>query len=206
MDIHVQHKGMTLVEVMVAIAIFTMAMSGFTFLFMDSLKVNSFTIEEGTTAMLTSRAVSNIASDLRRVRQGDNGDFPIVSVSDFDLKVYVNADTDDDTERVHYFLDGDLLRRGVSNPIVGTPVTYPAGDESVTTVATYVVNVSGEPLFSYYNKNYPGDTANNPLSGTISVGDIRLIRIWIRMNIDPIKAPNNINIQSFAELRNLNDY
>lgn len=206
MNIYAQKKGMTLVEMMVAITILTIAMGGFTLLFIRSLQTNSFTIEEGTTAMMTSRTVDAITSDLRRVRQGDNGDFPIVSASAFDLKVYVNTDSDLDTERVHYFMSGDLLKRGVTKPVAGTPVTYPAGDETITTIATYVVNASNEPLFSYYNKNYPGDTANNPLTGTIAVGDVRLIRVWVRMNIDPIKAPNNINIESFAELRNLNDY
>ncbi len=206
MHTHQYTKGMTLVEVMVSITILTLAMGGFTALFLSSLRHNAFTIEEGTTSMQTSRVVESITNDLRRVRQGDNGDFPIVSASDFDLKVYVNMDNDVATERVHYFLDGDLLKRGITNPVAGTPVTYPATDQSIETIATYVVNVSGEPLFSYYNKNYPGDTTNNPLSGTISVGDVKLIRVWVRMNIDPIKAPNNINIESFAELRNLNDY
>jgi prepilin-type N-terminal cleavage/methylation domain-containing protein len=203
---NVVRKGMTLVEVMVSITILVLAMGGFSLFFVRSLQTNSFTLEEGMTAMSTSRAVDSVVDDLRRVRQADNGDFPIASAADFDLKVYLNADADDDTERVHYFLSGDLLKRGITNPVAGTPVTYPANDDTVTTIATYVVNASSEPLFSYYNKDYPGDMGNNPLSGTISLGDVRLIRVWVRMNIDPIKAPNNINIESFAELRNLNDY
>ncbi len=206
MNMRIQYKGMTIVEMMVAITILVLAMGGFTMLFIRSLQMNAFTIEEGTTSLATSRTVDAITSDLRRVRQGDNGGFPIVSASAFDLKVYVNIDNDPATERVHYFIAGDLLKRGVTNPVAGTPVTYPAADDTVTTIATYVVNTGSEPLFSYYNKNYPGDITNNPLSGTISVGDVRLIRVWVRMNIDPIKAPNNINIESFAELRNLNDY
>lgn len=202
-----QEKGMTLVEMMVAITILTLAMGGFTLLFARSLRVNAFTIEEGITSIRTSRTVDAITSDLRRARQGDNGDFPIVSVSDSDIEFYVNIDGDSGTERVRYFLDSDLqlLKRTVADPIAGTPVTYAAAGTEET-VATYVTNEASEPLFSYYNKNYPGDTANNPLSGTISLSDIRLIRVWVRMNIDPIRAPDNINIQSFAELRNLNDY
>ena len=199
-------KGMTLVEMMVAIGILTVVMGGFSLVFIRSLRTNAFTIEEGTTSLFTSRAVDAIVNELRKVKQGDDGGFPIVSATAFDLKVYVNADDDDKTERVHYFLDGDVLKRGVSNPIEGTPVTYPANDEVISIVATYVVNDASEPLFSFYNKNYPGDTTNNPLTGTVMPGDVRLIRVWVRMNIDPIKAPDNINIESFAELRNLNDY
>lgn len=196
---------MTIIEVMVTIGILLIVMGGFTLLYVRSLQSNSFVLEEGTTSLQTSKAVEGIAQDLRGVKQGDNGDYPIISGSDFDLKVYVNADSDSATERVHYFLDGDLLKKGVTNPSNTVPVTYPTSDQSVTTVATYVVNSSTEPLFSFFNKDYPGDTANNPLDGDIDLGDVRLIRIWIRMNIDPIRAPNNINIQTFAELRNLNE-
>lgn len=201
-----KRKGMTLIELMMAMVILVAAMGGFSLLFMQSLKNNAFTIEEGMTSMTVSRAVDGITNDLRRVRQGDNGDFPLVFASDFDIVVYTNIDDDVATERVHYFLEGDTVKKGVANPLTTNPVTYPVADDTVTVVASYVVNGANEPLFSYYNKQYPGDTHHNPLTGNFSVSDVRLIRVWIRMNIDPIRAPNNINIESFAELRNLNDY
>lgn len=199
-------KGMTLVEMMVSISILVMAMGGFSLLFFRAFETNSFVLEEGLTAMSISHAVDVITSDLRRVRQADNGDYPIVSGTDFDLKVFVDIDNDGAVERVHYFLNGDTLERGVTEPVAGTPVTYPSTDDTVFDLAHYVVNTASEPLFTYYNNNYPGDAVNNPLAAPIAVGDVRLIRVWVRMNIDPIKAPNNVNIESFAELRNLNDY
>jgi hypothetical protein len=107
---------------------------------------------------------------------------------------------------VHYFLEGNTLKQGVSEPIAGTPITYPAGDDTVTTLATSVINAANQPVFSYYNKDYPGDTVNNPLETPLAVEEARLIKVHLLMNIDPLKAPDNINIESFAELRNLNDY
>jgi hypothetical protein len=199
-------RGMTLVEMMVAIGILVMATGGFTLLYIRSLQTHAFTIEEGMTALANSRAVDGVIDELRRVKQGDNGDFPLVSVGDTDVIVYLNVDDDAGTERVHYFLEGTTLKRGITDPIVGTTVLYPSGDATVNTLATSVVNTADEPVFSYYNKQYPGDTAHNPLSGAIVLSDIRLIRVWLSMNIDPRHAPNNIAIESFAELRNLNDY
>jgi hypothetical protein len=47
---------------------------------------------------------------------------------------------------------------------------------------------------------------NNPLDTPINVEDARLIRVHLFVNIDPVRAPNNINIESFADLRNLKNY
>jgi hypothetical protein len=73
-------------------------------------------------------------------------------------------------------------------------------------MANFIVNENNNPVFFYYNKNYPGDTVNNPLATPIGVGDVRLIRVHLLVNIDPVHAPNNINIESFADLRNLKTY
>ena len=61
-------------------------------------------------------------------------------------------------------------------------------------------------MFSYYNKDYPADTENNPVSTPADVSEIRLIKIFLKINIDPNRAPDNIQQETFVELRNLNDY
>ena len=73
-------------------------------------------------------------------------------------------------------------------------------------MANYVVNERDNPIFYYYNGNYPGDTVNNPLATPTSPGAIRLIRVHLYVNINPIHAPDNINIESFVTLRNLHVY
>jgi hypothetical protein len=201
-----RYKGMSLVEALVAIAIFGIAMEGFALLFVKSWQNNAFIFEEGVTIAAVSRGVSSVVDDLRKVRQSDAGDYPIKSGSDFDLVVFLDIDNDEAVEKVHYFLDGTDLKRGISDPITGTPTTYPAGDDEVVVIAERIVNAASDPVFSYYNKDYPGDTANNPLDTPVAIQDVRLIKVHLLMNIDPNKAPDNINIESFAELRNLNDY
>lgn len=196
---------MTLVEVLVAIGIFVLGIEGFTLLFVKSWQSNSFILEEGQSSLLVSRAVTGIVSDLRRIRQSDAGEYPIKSGGDFDLVVFVDIDNDGVTEKVHYFLGGTDLKRGVTKP-VGTPAVYPAGDSDIQVLAGAIVNNPNQPIFYYYNKNYPGDLANNPLSTPIQVNDARLIKVHLLINIDPAKAPNNVNIESFAQLRNINDY
>lgn len=203
-----KYKAMTLVEVLATIAIMLIAMEGFTLLFVKSWSMNKFIIEEGLASAAASRATNKIITKLRSVRQADNGDFPVESGDDFDLKVYIDIDDDDVTERVHYFLDldADQLKVGITDPVSTTPISYPAADDTVSVLTNYVVNENANPVFYYYNKNYPGDQVNNPLATPINVEDARLIRVHLLVNIDPVRAPNNINIESFADLRNLENY
>lgn len=195
---------MTLVEMMIAIFIFVLVLAGLTTLFVQSFRNNAFILEEGQTALVNQRAVDQVVRDIRRARQSDNGGYPVVSGSDFDLVFYADADGDGKTERIHYFLDNGSLKKGIRLPTAGTPVTYAAGDATVTTVATAVYNTNSQPIFTYYNANYPGDTTNNPLATPIAVANARLVKVHIAMNIDPNHAPDSINFESFAELRNLN--
>lgn len=198
---------MSLVEVIMAIGIFVIGIAGFTALFASSWRSNSFVLEEGEASFKASRAVNSIIKDLRKVRQADNGAYPVQSGDGFNLTVFIDIDNDGVTERVHYFLDqaNDLIKRGVTEPSV-SPATYPSGDQTVTTVMDYVINSDAQPIFYYYNKNYPGDLANNPLATPVSVGEVRLVKVHLMVNINPLKAPDNINIESFAELRNINSY
>lgn len=201
-------KGFSLVEMMVAIFIVSAGMIGFTLLFSSSWRSNKFTIESGITAIQVNRAVDEMKNTLRKVRQADNGDFPIESGTNFDLKAYVDVDGDGTTERVHYWLDSGTqqIKKGVTDPAGGSPVTYAASDTTVTVVANYITNTNAQPVFYYYNENYPGDTTNNPLTTPVTVENVRLVRILLRMNIDPVRAPNNVNVESFVDLRNLESY
>lgn len=199
-------RGMTLVELMVAIFIMLIAMEGFTILFLRSWKTNGFILETGLASAAASRAVNTAVSELRKVRQGDNGDYPLEAGDDFDLVAYIDIDGDGVTERVHYFLESGQFKRGVREPSATQPVTYASGDGTVTVLASDIANEIGEPVFSYYNEDYPGDTVNNPLGTPIAVRDARLAKVRLVINIDPNNAPDDTNIESFVEFRNLNDY
>lgn len=201
-------RGLTLVETLVALFIVAAGMIGFTLLLSSTWKSNKFIIETGISAIKVNRASAEIINNLRKVRQADNGDYPVESGDDFDIQVYLDIDNDGVTERVHYWLDAvnDRLMRGVREPSATNPPTYAAGDGTTSVIADYIVNEAAQPIFYFYNENYPGDTVNNPIVTPIAVEDVRLVRVLLRVNIDPIRAPNNINVESFVDLRNLESY
>jgi len=201
-------KGLTLVEMIMALFIMSAGMVGFMLLLNSTWKSNKFILETGISAIQVNRASTEIINNLRKVRQADNGDYPVESGDDFDIQVYLDIDNDGVTERVHYWLDtvNDRLMRGIREPSANNPPTYVAGDGTTSVIANYIVNEAAEPLFYYYNENYPGDIVNNPISTPIAVEDVRLVRVLIRVNIDPVRAPDNVNVESFVNLRNLESY
>lgn len=200
------YRGMTLVELLVAIAIMFITMEGIGLLLIRSWSMNKFVLEMGNASFIASRGTTKVVNEVRKTRQADNGDYPVESGGDFDLKVYLNGDGDGATERVHYYLSGQTLYRGITHPVAGLPITYPSGDDSVTAIAKSIVNTATDPVFYYYNENYPSDTANNPLSTPVAVSRVRMIKIHLLVNIDPNHAPDSINIEAFAQLRNMVNY
>lgn len=199
-------RGMTLIEMMMAIFIMLIGIEGFTLLFVRTWNNNHYALEMGQSSMAVSQGVNKMVSYIRGVRQADNGAYPVKSADDNDFTVYGDYNKDGITERLHFYLsNGDVLM-GVTDPTATMPKTYLAGDQEVVTIASHIVNISSEPIFYYYNKDYPGDAINNPLDTPATVADIRLIKIHLKINIDPNHAPDNIELQTFAEMRNLNDY
>ncbi len=198
-------KGMTLVELLIAMAILTLGIGGFTLLASRSWKMNSFVMEAGNATSKATRALNETIKSLRKIRQADDGSYPIKEVSGTSLTVYLNDDTDLATERVHYYLDSatQTLKKGVTEPS-GTPVSYPAGDQTVSVVANYVVNTAAQPVFEYYNSDYPIDTINNPIASPVPA-NVKLVKIHLWINIKPLTAPDNVSLESFVEFRNLNE-
>lgn len=199
-------KGMTIIEMLVAIAIFAIAMEGFTLLFVRTWSINSYTIEMGQSSMAVSQGVNKMVNYIRGSRQADNGAYPIKSANSNDLVVYSDYDDDSVTERLHFYKNGQNILMGVTDPAATMPKTYSSEDQRLITIASNIVNDGGNPIFSYYNKNYPGDTANNPMATPASIANVRLVKIHLQININLNRAPDNIEMQSFVELRNLNDY
>jgi prepilin-type N-terminal cleavage/methylation domain-containing protein len=199
-------KGLTLIETLISIAIFAIGIEGFSLLFMHAWKNNSYTLEMGQSSMAVSQGVNTIVGYLRSARQSDSGSYPIKSANDNDIIVYSDYDRDGATERIHIYKSGTSILMGVTDPTTTMPKTYPSGDQQVFTLAVRIVNTPSEPIFYYYDKNYAGGSAQSSLVTPANVSDVRLMKIHLKINIDPNRAPDNIELQTFVEMRNLNDY
>ena len=208
------YLGMTIVEMMIAIAIFTIGITGFTQLFVNSWKNNHFVFEMGQTSATVSQGLSTIGDYIKRVRQGDNGAYPIILARDNELTVYCDYNKDGTTERLHFYKEaytynGNSFYRimmGIRIPSTTLPKTYASGDASVVTVINNIMNDTSTPIFYYFDRNYAGASGQLALSTPANITDVRLVKVYLKINIDPNRAPDNIEMQSFNEMRNLNDY
>jgi len=187
---------MTLTELLIAMGIFPLIMIGVSQLFLKSWQNYNFVANTNTASVAANKGASDIVNVLRRVKEADNGSFPITSATSADLKVYSDIDKDGVTEKVHYYLSGTNLMVGISNPS-GFPLTYPAGDSTSKIIINNVVNTGAQPLFYYYD----GD--NNLISSP--VGAVNIVRM-VKISLAIYRKEGNLNIESYASLRNLSDH
>ena len=198
-------KGLTLVEMLIAMVIFSLILIGTLMLIKYIYKNYGFVMEQGLSLNEVQKGLKVLTGDIRGGRQADSGAYAIVSADKFDFVFYADIDNDKITERVHYYFQNNSIKKGVTNP-TGTPSSYPSGDQSTTTLVTHVINTTGQPLFYFYDTNYPVDQTNNPIAVPVTdVSKIRLVKIDMFYNLDPFRAPNSIRLESFVEMRNLKD-
>ena len=196
-----RHKGMTLIEMVIAISIFSLIVLGVTVLFASLWRLQGFTMRLGLSSQQATAAVTKMADLIRDARQADNGAYIIAAATSSELTVYTDVDGDDAAERVRFFRDGSVIKMGVVEPTASVPVTYNTATETVTTIAKDVVDTTdGTPLFVYY------DNANTALGAPPPVQDVRMVRITVTVDTDPHAPPEGVVISSFASLRNVREW
>ena len=190
-------SGFTLVEIVVVIMLLGFAVTLFTNFVIQGYKANLFGKEQDLAVQNGRKATEQVAEEIREASQSDRGDYILDVVAEQNLSFYSNIDNDTDIEKVRYFLDNTIFKKGVIEPS-GDPVSY-TGTETITEVAQYMNN-QAEAIFIYY------DTDNNIIADpTTNKNDIRLIRISLKINVTPEIAPQDYYVEMDAQIRNLKD-
>lgn len=211
----IYYRGVTFVETIVVIGIMSIVMVGSSLFFVRMWQTHQFTYEIAIASFVSSRGIQKTEEDIRSARPSESGSFAFVTADDHDIVFYMDYDEDGVAERVHYFIEDQKLKVGIREPDLSViPPTYADGDESVEEAASYIVNEStGYPTFTYYSDAEQiyayGDLDEaalvTPLS-TDDLGSIKMVKILLFVNPDPIKKPNNVRIQTFVVIRNLADF
>lgn len=146
--------------------------------------------------------IERLADTIRDARSRDeNGDglatFPsevwLQAGDDFDIQLYTNLDTDGGLERVHYFLEGTELKRGVRDPYA-----QPSNQEEVTVVAVSLRNMAaGAPLFRYYLKD-SDSAAPTPVAAE---GEVERVEINLVVDVNETQAPSPAIISTVVSPR-----
>lgn len=193
-------KGMTLVELLVALAVFAVIMTAVYAMGSNIFIYNSNTTGSYRSTQNSQVILKTILKELRETSPGADGAYPLISTGSTTLSFFSDIDNDGITERLTYSLIGTTLYRSVIKAS-GNPVSYSFANQSTTTLISNVVNGNSLASFEYFDTNYTG--TSSPLIQPVSPSTVRLIRINQRIDIDPNRSPVPIIFTVQASLRNL---
>jgi len=189
-------RGITFIESLIWVAVFVVAMMALIVSLLSFYRANTYTLEQAEAVTDARRSIEHVIQTLREADYSNEGAYPIVSMSTSSVMFYADVDGDPFLERVHYYLDGTVLRRGLLDP-TGDPPVY-TGSETVSTVSPYVRNASQDlNVFRFFDEN--GDE----ITDLSRVVDVRFVRMDVIVNVSPSRLPNELTIRSSASLRNL---
>jgi len=202
MQLNKDNRGVTLMEILVALGIFTLIVVSVVAVFLFSWKANRIVWEQLSTQNEGRKIVQDFINELRSATYSSIGAYPLETVSTTELVFYSNIDTDTYRERVRYFLNGTVLKKGVTKPS-GAPLIYDTGNEIITELVHDVYNTT-TPIFYYYNQNY-GYTSSTPIEQPVGITEVRVIGFVLELEEDPTASPAPFRVETKAEIRNLKD-
>lgn len=193
-----KENGLTLVEILLAISagmILLVAIAVFTTRGVNLARENTEQVRITEDARVQLERMSDAVRDARSLDFSTDGfaTFPaevwLQYGDEYDIQFYTNFDEDPEIERVHYFLEGPDLKRGVRDPYNST------ASEEIVTIARSVRNqAQNVPLFRYYEA--AGET---PLSMPVLDRDkARLVEITLVVDVDEGQAPPAATISTIV--------
>jgi prepilin-type N-terminal cleavage/methylation domain-containing protein len=197
------HKGFTLVEVLIAAALTGVIGLGMVGLQSILSRSQVLTFQSYLNVDETNSAVTSLVREIRNTRPSDSGTYPLVTAQDQNLVFYSDIDFDGKTEKVRYSLVGKRLERGVIEPI-GYPAAYPPENETVKLISEYIRNGT-DPIFYYYNGDWPADTDNNPLTLPVRLSDTKLMKVYLELNSESGNNADNFILESYVQIRMLKE-
>jgi prepilin-type N-terminal cleavage/methylation domain-containing protein len=197
------NQGFTLLEVVIAMGIFTLLIVGISNILIVGLQSNAIIWEQLTTQNDGRQALQEIVDDLRRAETSSVGSYPLLIVSDNEIAFFANIDEDVARERVRYWVENEHLYKGVVDPS-GAPLQYVTSTESVKTIAESVKNIGqGTPVFEYFGEAYT--STSTPLAHPIDSTEVRLVRVQLELEKDPTQTPVPLHVEAMVHIRNLKE-
>jgi prepilin-type N-terminal cleavage/methylation domain-containing protein len=192
------NAGFTLIELIVVMAITGILSLGILALQRVMSNSSLSTLGSYLNVEEANRGIITMVKEIRNIRAGDNAAYPLERAQDQEMVFYSDVDFDGDTDKVRYTLSGTQFIRGVINP-VGFPATYPSSDEKIKVIAENVQNGTN-PVFYYYNGDWPDDTVNNPLPSPARLSDTKLMKVRLEIG----SSTDNLYIlESYVQIRML---
>jgi len=190
------NKAFTLIETITTIVVFSIAILAISAFILHFYRTSSYDLNQTYALNSARKGMETIIKEIREMTYSDTGAYPIEEAENQSLSFYSDIDRDSNIEKVRYFLEGNVLKKGVIKS-TGFPPQYLSENEKISVLSPYVRNGESESIFIYYDEN------NNELSDLQRYTEIKMIKIILIINVQPNRPPNEFTIQSNITLRNL---
>lgn len=112
-DLNYFKKGLTLIETLVAVGIFTILMTAISALILLAYRIQSYAWEQSMAIDEARKGVETMIKEIREARPGEDGSYTIEKAADKEFVFHSDIDNDGQAERVRYFLA--ILNEGSQN-------------------------------------------------------------------------------------------
>lgn len=187
-------KGLTLIETLMTIAIFTLAMGIISGFLVMGYKTQSYTWQQSLAISEARKGIETMVKEIREARLGDDGSYIIEKAEDFQFIFYSDIDKDLAVERIRYFVEGTDFKKGVTDP-GGWPIKYDLKNEKIFILSQFVRNQP--PIFRYF------DGKSQELSPPARLRDTKLMMVYLVINVNPNRPPQDFVLESAVQIRNL---
>ena len=189
------NRGFTFIETLVTIAIFALAMGAVSGFIIMGYRTQSYTWQQSKAVNEAQRGIETMVKEIREARGGDDGSYIIEKADDFQFIFYSDIDKDELTERVRYFIEGTDFKKEVIKP-QGFPISYPEENKETFILSQYVRNTP--PIFQYFD-----GCGKKLLPLPARLKDTKLMKVYLVVNIDLNRPPDEFALESSVQIRNL---
>lgn len=191
-------SGFSLAEVVMVSALFALIMLTLTSAIATLYRTNGHALAQAYEVFHARHGIELASRDIREMTFGDDGTYPLVSMSSTSIGFFSDIDRDNSVEYIRYVLATTTLYKYVYNA-TGSPITYGSSTPDETyIVSEYIQNrLQATSTFRYYMDG------GVPASATSTVTDIRYIVLNVIVNIDPNRNPGEYTLRSSVAPRNL---
>lgn len=192
--------GLTLIETIVVISIYTLLMLAITYSVTELYRTNAYAIAQAEEVESARRGMTQWNRDAKELTTGEDGNYPVAIIEPHRFGYYSDIDRDDAVEYVEYELSSTTLYK-YTYKATGNPPTYDFSTPDVTEILSEFVNNidQGVPSFRYFAND------GTELNAASSIIEVRYIQAQIIVNIDPLRNPGEFMLRSSLAPRNLKD-
>jgi len=189
-----KNKGLTLIETMTAIVIFTITIGGLMSIIFYLYKTHGYVFQQAMAVTEARKGVSIMVKELREAKTGEDGSYVIEKAEPSEIVFYSDIDKDGEIERVRYYLQGTNLMKEIINP-EGLPAQYSSVPEE-RFLSRYIGETS-PPIFTYLGED------GEILGISIRKKDTKMVEIYLQVEVPNGRFSVKYVLESTVKFRNL---